>query len=465
MPPIPFPGRLRRAARRLGQSTLEQLLRTFGPLLELERLPPPQRERAYPPVVAFWGFLFQVMAPALACRHALQQIQALRLALGKPPASASTSAYCQARARLPYPRLLRIARQIALGLEALVGPDHRWMGRRVCVVDSTGISMPDTPSNQRLWPQPSGQKPGCGFPVMRVCALFSLATGAALAAVRSSLSVHDSRLFRRLWGFLRAGDVVLADRAFCSFAAIAQLAERGVDVVFRLHQRRPQASQAAKRLGRHDHLVVWKRPPQATPALPKNLLQRLPRQLCLRQLSFRVAITGFRTRDISLVTTLLDPQRFPAEALAQLFRQRWQVELNFRHIKTTMGMDTLRCQSPAMIRRELTMHLIAYNLIRALLLQAASTHHRPTHALSFKGTVNLLQQSAWLFHAHGPRRAASFRRHILRLIAADLLPHRPNRAEPRVVKRRPKPYQLLSCPRHLMLPIPHRSKYRKTSLS
>lgn len=457
--PRPFPNCLARHVRDLSGSTLQHLIQSFGQRVALETPPRGARRRDYPMEVTFWGFLFQVLCAGASCRSAVQQIQSLRLFLRKRHASGSCSAYCQARARLPLGELWRLARRIGRDLEDRTRPSDRWMGRAVRVVDATSASMPDTPANQRRWPQPGGQKPGCGFPVLKLAALFSLSSGALLAAVTSPLNFYDGRLLSRLLRFLLPGDVLLGDRAFCSFANIAELQRHGVDAVLRLHQARKLSP--IKRLGKNDSLIRWSKPIQRTPSMSRSLFERLPGQLFLRHVRFHIAIPGFRTRSVELVTTLLDPAAFPAISLAELFRQRWQAELNFRHIKTTMGMEVLRCQSPSMIKRELAMHLIAYNLVRSLIFEAAVRHRRPIAQLSFKGSVDLLRHTTWLFLATPTSRHPRFRRLLLRLIAQDTLPLRPNRVQPRVVKRRPKPYQLLSKPRHLMRETPHRDKYRK----
>jgi hypothetical protein len=332
-------------------------------------------------------------------------------------------------------------------------------------VDGTNVSMPDTAANQKEYPQPASQKPGGGFPMMKLVGLFSLARGALLKMARGTLHVHESQLFRQLRAFLERGDLVRSDRGFCSWAAIAALGVRGVDCVLRLHQARPADFRRGKRLGPKDRLIVWPKPAPRTTGWSAADWIALPDSLTLRLLEIRVTVPGFRTRRVVLVTTLLDPVADPAEALGELYWRRWTVELHFREIKILLGLDVLRCLSPAMIHKELVLHLIAYNLVRALMQEAAHFHQVPLARLSFKGSLDSMRQWADMLHAARgqPRRQAALRRAMLEIIARDQLPHRPHRSEPRVKKRRPKNYHLLSKPRHQMRVPPHRNRPRKSS--
>jgi len=466
----PTPSFLKTFRHRLSRKSLEQTVQLFGPAVHPEPFQSPPhpsgakwRERVFTPWLIFWGFLSQVLGKS-SCRCALQQIQGLCAVSKQDIPASDTSAYCQARARLPLASLKTTFANTGMELENLVQPDHRWLNRRVRVVDCTSASMPDTGQNQQVYPQPAEQKPGCGFPVVKIAALFSLATGAMLAFVLSQLRIHDSLLFLRLWEWLQPGDVVLGDRAFCSYAAIFQLQQKKVDVVFRLHQRRPIDFRKGKRLGKNDHLIHWKKPPQRLSTMTPEEFAALPPNLQLRQVRFSILIPGFRTTVITLVTTLLDPQAYPPSALADLFRLRWRIELSFRDLKTTMGMEVLSCLSPTMIEKEISMFFIAYNLIRWLMWQTAVTHRLHISELSFKGSLDLVQSWAWIFWQTQPnsRKSKDIHALLLQRIAQDTLPRRLNRSEPRVVKRRPKPYQLLTKPRRLMKTIPHRNHYRKS---
>jgi hypothetical protein len=378
------------------------------------------------------------------------------------PVSTNTSAYCQARSRLSEQTLLAIHRQTAQRLECNVPTDSLWLGRRVKVVDGTTCSMPDTAESQKAYPQPGSQKPGCGFPMMKLVGLFCLASGALLEVVRGTLRVHESQLFRHLWPHLNPGDVLLADRGFCSFFSIHSLQARGVDSVMRLHQRRRVDFRRGKRLGKEDILLDWTKPAQRPETLSAEEFKALPTTLTVRLIRLTPQIKGFRVRTIILVTTLLDPIAFPAQALGELYFQRWSVELHFREIKTLLRLDILRCLSPQMVHKELLLHMIAYNLIRCLMQQAAICHHVDLSRISFKGTLDTLHHFADAIRAAAakPRQRAQLYSEMLRLIALDQLPIRPLRSEPRAKKRRPKNYQLLTKPRKLMIIIQHRSRHK-----
>jgi hypothetical protein len=294
---------------------------------------------------------------------------------------------------------------------------------------------------------------------MKLVGLFSLATGAIHALVTGTLHDSEQALCVHLWGSLtRAFDLLLGDRIFGSYPMLCALRQCGMHGVFRLHQRRKIDWGKGKRLGKFDRLVTWNKPAKLSWWLP----QPAPDSITVRIVKVCVPIAGFRTRVLFVVTTLLDPELFPARALAELYRRRWQIELYFRHIKTTMHMDVLRCLSPAMIRRELHMHMIAYNLIRGLMMQAALTYATPLCRISFKGTCDTLRQ--WAPHlaaaAAIPAAYNQLFRSMLLILAADVVPLRPNRSEPRAVKRRPKNYRRLTRARHLMGNLPHRNHPR-----
>jgi len=455
-------GRARRSAREqlqaqqraLEQASLCQLGTLCAPWVPARLLTPTDRGvhsrvRAYPRSLTFWAFLSQVLSPDSPCRETVRKIQAWYTARRRPRPASGTAAYCRARARLSREELLAVHHHTAEELPRRVTDDQLWCGRRVKVIDATGVSMPDTPSNQKAFPQPSNQKKGCGFPVVKLLGCFGLASGALLHWVEGPLRRHDSQLFRRLFRLFSPGDVVLGDRAFCSFAHIALLLQRGVDSVLRHHQARLTDFRHGRRLGPKDRLVTWRKPQRRPRGCSAAEFRRLPDTLTVRVLEFPVTIPGFRPRSIVLVTTLTDPIAFPAERLAQLYLRRWAVELFFRDIKITLGMDVLRCQTPAMVRKEIAMHAIAYNLIRALMQEAAALYHVPLDRISFKNSVDTLRQwTDTLNAAHDrPREQARLFNHLLQILAEDSLPDRPGRAEPRVRKRRPKAYPLMTQPR------------------
>ena len=418
------------------------------------------RERLFSPLVTFWAFLSQVLSPHSACREAVRKVQAWWTLRAPLEMSAHTSAYCQARQRLSDQGLLNIHSHLTERMEVNAPSESRWLSREVKIVDGTCLSMPDTAQNQAAYAQPSNQKKGCGFPMMKLVGLFSHKSGALLHFARGSLRVHESQLFRQLWAHLCEGDIVLGDRAFCSFFAMASLLDRGIDSLMRLHQARHADFRRGKRLGKDDILISWKKPGQRTAPWSPHEFAALPDTLTLRQIRVHLEIKGCRSRTILLVTTLLDPVAYPPEDIAALYLERWSVELHFREIKVTLALDVLRCLTPPMIEKELLLHIIAYNLVRALLQRAAILHCVELRRVSFKGTLDTLRHFADAVHASEgkPRKQAELLNLMLEIIAADHVPFRPYRNEPRAKKRRPKNYHLLTKPRHQMRVPPHRNR-------
>jgi hypothetical protein len=445
---------LRAQALALEEATLSQLGQVCAPWVPARLLKPTEsgahsRQRFFPQGLTFWAFLSQVLTPQSPCRETVRKVQVWYAARRLHRPGSGTAAYCNARSRLSRDTLLSIHRHTADESQRRVSSEQLWCGRRVKVVDGTGVSMPDTPENQRAFPQPSNQKKGCGFPVAKLVGCFCLASGSLLHWAEGTLHVHESKLFRKLFAFFLPGDVALTDRGFCCYVDIATLLRAGVDTVMRLHQARPSDLRKGKRLGPNDRLVTWQKPKQRPRGCTLTDWRRVPDTLTLRLVYVSVNVPGWRTKSLVVVTTLTDPIRYSAEDLAKLYLRRWAVELFFRDIKITLGMDVLRCQTPAMVRKEIVMHAIAYNLIRALMQQAAALYHVPIERLSFKGSVDTLRQwSDTLNAAHDkPREQARLFNQLLQILAEDTVPLRPNRSEPRVRKRRPKAYPLMTHPR------------------
>lgn len=415
--------------------------RYFEGLLVPARKGGGSRRRLFTRVDVFWAFLGQVLLRGASCRWALARLQVEAIARGRRRPDDSTSAYCQARAALSIAWL----ESLFAGLNRWFAPrvKAQWWGRTVRVVDGTGFSMPDTPKNARRWDYPGGTKPGCGFPTGKLVGLFCLHSGRLLAFVQDTCKTHDLKLARRLLCWLQRDDVLIGDRAFCGWAFLALLRQRGADFVIRLHQGR--RVQLPRRGSRQE---VWRRP-QRQDGSTRWFWRALPRALSVRLVRFTVHPRGFRSHDVIVVTSLLDRKKFPDRAIAELYGQRWQVELNFRQIKTSLALDVLRGLSPAVVERELLLHAIAYNLIRALLLESAITHDQPIDRMSFKGAIDAI--AAWTNLALRPRaHHRTARRELLARLACDRVPVRPERNEPRVKKRRPKNYQLMTRPRSQM---------------
>src|SRR5208282_3040740 len=301
-------------------------------------------------------------------------------------------------------------------------------------------------------------------PLLKIVGVFSLASGALLGYAKGNKHAAELPLLFRLRQLFQRGDLLLGDRGFCSYVLMALLEMMGVACLFRLHQARPDDLRGGIRLGKNDRLVVWRKPQQKPRYLPKALWRRVPEELTVRVLRVKVHLPGFRTKTVTLVTTLSDAQAYPADELAALYLRRWRIELWWRHLKISMGMEVLRCKTPAMIHKELEMYLTGYNLIRGLMAEAAALHGQPVEQLSFKGSVDAVRQySPLIAQARSGKKQRRLIRDLLRVLALDLVPERPGRREPRAVKRRPKPYPLLTEPRQSFQEIPHRSSYRKAA--
>lgn len=448
---------------------LSQYREAFGEFipkgaLELGKAGKNSRARIFPLVVTFWAFLAQVLERGSSCRAALRRIIAwwqLEFPNAAQP-SVDTGGYCLARARLPQEVLARISDATAERLENQIPSSELWLGRRVKILDGTGASMPDTAENQAQWPQSRSQQPGCGFPVVKLVGLFSMGSGALLHLAEGNKHQHEAVVARPLFGLLKAGDVLVNDRGFCSYQALAQVLAQGADAVMRLHQKRPADFRQGRRLGPNERLVNWIKPAQCPPGCPPETFETLPETLTLRMVRYQIQTPGFRTEEVILITTLMDAVAVPLQALAELYFRRWQVELHFREIKTLLGLDVLRCLTPAMVRKEIAMHRIAYNLVRLLMQRAALTFHVRLARISFKGTLDSLHHFASAMHslAGHPRRQRQLFDELLLAIARDELPERPGRFEPRVRKRRAKNYHLLTRPRRQMHVPSHRNRPR-----
>ena len=412
------------------------------------------RDRLWPPMQVLWAFLVQVLHPGWSGAAAVAEVLAEHAAAGQPlEASADPSAYGQARKRVPESVYRYALRSVGQRLQAKVGEAYRWCGRRVWMVDGSSCSMPDTPELQEAFGQPTGQKKGCGFPVAKLVAMFCWASGAVLDVAIGAYRSNDLSLWRQLWDQLQVGDVVLGDRFFGAYGELAQLVARGCDGVFRLWGARASKLdfRQGQRLGKDDRLFVWSKPKQRPRTLTPEEFASLPATLTVRVLRFQTHVPGFRSRTILVVTTLRDPVAYPREQIAALYGDRWTVELRLRDLKTTLRMEVLRGQSPDVVRKEILMHFLAYDLIRALMWHAAQEHNRPLHRLSFARTMQRFEVVApYLCLFRGTVHAAELHSLLLSWIAADVVPDRPHRVEPRAVKRRPKPHKLLTRPRKEM---------------
>ena len=420
------------------------------------------RDRVFNLRLTFECFIWQLLQPRTACREVVRQVQALFLLHGLGPVSAGDSACVQARQRLPRDRFERALAATARAAQARARPPSALQSRPVKVVDGSSTQLADTEENQRRYPQPSTQKPGCGFPVMKLAVLFCLNTGVVLHVILDRLHSHDLRLLRRLWEQLKRGDILLGDRAYGEYTTLASLPTQGVDVVARLHQGRKVDFRKARRLAGNDGLLVWTKGCQQSKILTVQEWGLLPAQITVRIIRFKATLRGFRTRRITRVTTLLDAALYPAAEIAALYARRWRLELCLRDLKTTMGMDELLCKSPDMAEKELYAYLMAHHLIRCVMAEAVAQHSVDLERLSFKGTVDAVRQySAAIAQAHNRKLRGQLWEDLLLTLARDLVRLRPGRQEPRAIKRPPKPYPLLNRPRRKFVEISHRSRYWK----
>jgi hypothetical protein len=416
------------------------------------------RNRIFSKENTFWAFFSQILDADGGCQEVVRKLQVVAAMYDKPMPSSSTSGYCQARKNLSLTELETILSQMSK--RRLGRPTSKLQGRRVIVADGTGLSMPDTAVNQEAWPQQRNQKPGCGFPQARLCACFDLQTGILSSYELGNKKSSEIPLLRRQWKHFHDGDIFLGDKGFCGYYDLSSLADQGVDSIVTVARRKPvTAAQADQIIGKNDRIIHWKKPVLNTSAsYTKAQWEALPERLSIRQIKVTVAQKGFRTTHFYIATTLLDSELYPADNIADLYRQRWDVELSFRDIKTTMGMDILRCKTPDMVTKEIVMHMIVYNSIRQLMFESAQRVGAELRRVSFKGSVQAIRQ--WEPHLNQARSGPMERQRLLntlyQLIAGLIVLERPGRREPRVVKRRSKNYQLMTAPRHIMQETPHR---------
>jgi hypothetical protein len=457
---------LTQKVRQASLAQLEHYLQGLFPphLLSQEEEGANSRDRVFTLRLTFECFLWQLLKPQTACREVVRQVQALFRLQNRGPVDEGTSAYCQARQRLPKDRLKRILAATATTAEKRVGWGGRVAGRPVKVVDGSSTQLPDTAQNQQRYPQPSTQKPGCGFPVLKFLLLFSLNSGSVLNVVMANLHHHDLRLLRQLQGELQKGDILLGDRAYGEYTTLATWPTQGVDVVARRHQCRRVDFRKAVRLAKRDGLFVWTKGCQQSQILSLQEWAWLPSQITVRIIRFTATLRGHRGRRMTLVTSLLDPALYPAEQLVALYARRWRLELCLRDLKTTMGMEQLRCQSPDLAEKELLMFLIGHNVIRSLMAEAVARYQVDLDRVSFKGTVDAARQySAAILEARSRKMRQQLWDDLLMTLARDLVPFRPNRNEPRALKRRHKPFPYLTKPRRRFRAISHRNRYWKSN--
>jgi IS4 transposase len=395
--------------------------------------------------LTLWAFVTQAVSESKSCLAAVARVLALLTKQGRAVCDAGTGAYCKARAKLTELFLWLLVCDVGRQLEEQALDAWRWHGKRVVLVDGSTLSMPDTPANQQAYPQSRSQRPGVGFPILRWVALLGLATGVVLDSAFGPYrgkETGETALFRTLLPALRRGDVVLADRYYCSYWLVALLQAQGVDVVFRKHQLRHTDFRCGRRLGRNDHIVTWTKP-QRPKWMDQATYDSLPETVELREVRTKITTPGCRVKELIVVTTLRDHETYSKEEILDLYHERWQAEIDLRSIKTQMKLEILRCKTPEMVRKEIWAHLLAYNLVRKVMAQAAEEHQLTPRQISFAGAMQTLNEfRPSLLHASAAELPEVTRR-LLAAIARHRVGNRPGRCEPRKVKRRPKGYSRL----------------------
>ena len=409
------------------------------------------RERIFSPAVTLWVFLTQVLSSDHSCREAVAKLNFWRLARNLHPCNPATGSYCDARQRLPEEIFSELVRATGRELAAKADDAWHWLGRVVKVVDGSTITMADTEANQKQYPQARTQEPGAGFPIARIVIVFSLAVGTVVDAAIGPYKgkrTGENNLFRSLLRCFQSGDVALADSYYASFWDFALLSTRGVDLVARSHHKRKCDFRQGMKVGPYDQIVLYLKPSQRPYWMDRKTYKNLPEQIAIRQLRYWVEQSGFRTREITIATTLLDENVYSKEELANLYRRRWQAELHLRSLKTHLQMEHLRCKTPETVRKEFYTHLLGYNLIRGMMLEAARVVGVSPHQLSFKGAMQSLNTFLATVIA-ATQNARKLYAALLWMIGTHRVANRPDRIEPRLLKRRPKPHKLLQEPRSL----------------
>jgi hypothetical protein len=396
------------------------------------------RERRLDPYTTLHHFILQVVNRNTAMTH-LPHLSGERF---------TASAYCQARQRLPLEVIQRLVDSFIRGIERSTSTSL-WHGHRVVLIDGSGFSMPDTPELQAHFGQPSGQEPGCGFPMAHILALMDAKAGFLYDVVISPFRTHDMKRAADLHPRLSPGDIVVGDRGFCSYAHLALVLQANLNGVLRVHQRqivdfrphRPSAAEASgtgrptsrwvRRLGHWDQLVMWRKPKVRPKWMTEEAFAKLPEEILVREIKYRIKDPGCRVREVTLVTTLLDPQRYPAAEIIKLYRLRWQVEVDLRDLKITLGMDVLKGRKVETVTKEALVFSLVYNLVRLVALKAAQRQRVSPHRISFIDALRWLQPA----------------KPDTPLPKLVVNPERPGRVEPRCIKRRMKEYDLMTEPR------------------
>jgi hypothetical protein len=470
----PMGSRSRAVTQSLKQVTLFQVEERLaagldGSLLQKSKEKDHSRERIFSLCRTFWCWIWQMLQANTSCREVVRQIQALFAAFSSLEIDEGTSAYCVARTKITDSLLEKAFQSSASAAQKQAPACCGLQGRPQKMVDGSFVRMTDTPENRKEYPPSQHQFPKPSFPMLKLVALFSAASGAILARATGTFEHSELRLLLGLRSMLQARDILIADRHYGCFMLVAWLLGQGVDLIARLTKnRRVDFRKATKRLGRQDGIFRWTKPDKPSPLLSGEEWAALPREMEVRILRVRVQKPGFRTREITLVTTLLDAPLYPAQEIFAAYSRRWRMEMCIDDLKTTLGMEMLNCRSPAMVQKELLVFLTAHNLVRWMMAQAARKHGADQERLSFKGTLDAFRQ--WTAAHVQIRGVRNGRKRIelwskfLETLVADLVPLRPDRREPRAVKKRSK-YPVLNKPRAQYVERLSRNKRRSAALA
>jgi hypothetical protein len=460
--------RLAQGLKTVRSYTLNQLEDRFAPYLPQTLFPKAakkanSRDRIYTRPRTFWSMLWQGFNPKASCREAVRQIQALFELHGGPNVSEEDGAYCRAKARLPLSEFPKALSATAKAADQLAPEMTLLQGRPVQVADGSALTTPDTPKNRKAYPPVHTPEPN--FPMMRVVVLFSLLSGAVLSLATGDLRTAELPMLYQMFSQLAPNDILMGDRGFGNFVLLALLQHLKLNVDFiGRSARQVDGRHRLKRLGKNDWLVVWKKGSNPSLWLPKLIWLALPKEMTVRIVRGSCYVKGFRVRQVTLVTTLLDPQLYPAREILQAYLRRWRLEMCLDDLKTTLKMEMLRSRTPEMLQKEVFAHLIAHNLIRCTMAQAAGEHAVPLERISFKGTLDALRQfTGAMSQARTKKKRSQLWSKLLQTLAADLVPERPERREPRAVKRVKNKYPRLSAPRHLFNDRPKRNVRRTIS--
>jgi hypothetical protein len=416
------------------------------------------RDRVFSPVTTIWGFLSQILSEDHSCRDAVSRIIAHRATKGMAVCSPNTASYCTARSRIPTRVLSTLAKRTAEELHTSVDDRWKWIGRSVFILDGSSVSMPDTPENQAMYPQPPNYKPGLGFPLARITVLLSLATGAChdlTIAPYAGKGTGEKTLFRRMYDALKPGDVVLADALFDDYFIACELCNRGIDLVAHAHFERVGSRTAESRPD--GDILVWQRPNKPH-GMKGEKYRTYPKQLLMRQVTVDARDKNNRVQQFKVITTILTPS-IDGQQIGALYEHRWKGEVDIRSILCTMQMDILRCKTPDMVHKEIWIHLLAYNLLRTVMAVAANENDIEPRQVSFKGAKQAVTAFAPKIEAAQPDDCGRLIDALLSTIAYHRVGDRPGRWEPRARKRRPKKAVRLMQPRHIAKLPQNRSRW------